>query len=260
MPKGRIMKKKLTAVVVTGLAFVTVSAFAQEVGRVISSTPLVQQVGVPRQVCTTQPTVVSEQKTGAGAVMGALAGGGLGNAVGQGTGRALATMAGVMGGAILGNSIEGGGQQVQNVQTCSTQTFYETRNVGYTVVYEYGGKQYSVQMPTEPGPTLQLQVTPVGASSAAPQTGQLSDLQDNQIYPQQAAQYPQGQYSQGVVTTQTYVQPTYVQPAYVAQPVYTAPVYSSPYYAPYYAPIGLSLGFGYRGGYYGGHRGGGRRH
>ena len=28
------------------------SALAQEVGRVISSTPIIQQVAVPRQVCT----------------------------------------------------------------------------------------------------------------------------------------------------------------------------------------------------------------
>lgn len=246
------MKKNLIAsIAVTGLAFVVSGAIAQELGRVISSTPLIQQVGVPRQVCTTQPTIVSEQKTGAGALMGALAGGGLGNAVGQGTGKALATMAGVMGGAILGNSIEGGGQQVQNVQTCSTQTFYENRNVGYSVVYEYAGKQYTVQMPNEPGPTVQLQVTPVGASNAPPQAdiATQGDSPQGQIYQQAPQTYPQG-----VITTQTYVQPTFVAP-----PVYTAPYYASPYYSPYYAPIGLSFDFGYRRGYYGGHRGG-RRH
>ena len=110
---------------------------AQEVGRVISSTPVVQQVGVPRQVCTTQPMAVNEPKSGAGALMGALAGGGLGNAVGQGGGKALATIAGVMGGAILGNSIEGSNTQMQNVQNCNTQTFYENRTVGYNVVYEF---------------------------------------------------------------------------------------------------------------------------
>jgi uncharacterized protein YcfJ len=248
------MKKNLmTATALTGLALVASSAMAQEVGRVISSTPVVQQVGVPRQVCTSQPTIVGEQKSGAGALMGALAGGGLGNAVGQGTGKALATMAGVMGGAILGNSIEGGAQQVQNVQTCSTQTIYENRNVGYNVVYEYGGKQYTVQMPNEPGPTIQLQVTPVGAANAAPQQGLQGDYTQGQVYQQQQ------QGTQGVITTQTYVQPQpiYAQPTYVAPPVYTAPYYASPYYAPYYAPIGLSLGFGFRGGYHGGH---GRRH
>jgi hypothetical protein len=37
--------------------------------------------------------------------------------------------------------------------------------VGYNVVYEYAGKQYTVQMPADPGPTLRLQLTPVGANS-----------------------------------------------------------------------------------------------
>lgn len=249
MPKGLNMTKNLIAAALTGSVLLTSGAFAQEVGRVISSTPLIQQVAVPRQVCTTQPTIVSEPKSGAGAVMGALAGGGLGNAVGQGSGKTLATIAGVMGGAILGNNIEGSNQHVQNVQTCSTQTIYENRNLGYNVVYEYGGKQYTVQMPTDPGPTIQLQVTPVGVGSAAPQASLPSDVQQGISYPPQA--YPQQTYPQGVVTTQTYVQPTFVSP-----PVYTAPYYAAPYYSPYYAPIGLSIGLGYRS--YHGH--GGRRH
>ena len=73
---------------------------AQELGRVISSTPVIQQVGVPRQVCSMQPVLTSAPKSGAGAVMGAIAGGAMGNAVGDGNGRALATMVGLVGGAI----------------------------------------------------------------------------------------------------------------------------------------------------------------
>lgn len=71
-------------------------------------------------------------------------------------------MAGVIGGAMLGDRVENPGQQIQNQTTCSTQTVYENRLVGYNVVYEYAGKQYNVQLPQDPGPTLQLQVTPVG--------------------------------------------------------------------------------------------------
>ena len=240
------MKKNLmTATALTCLALVASSAMAQEVGRVISSTPVVQQVGVPRQVCSSQPTIVGEQKSGAGALMGALAGGGLGNAVGQGTGKALATMAGVMGGAILGNSIEGSNQQVQNVQQCSTQTFYENRTVAYNVTYEYAGKQYSVQMPQDPGPYVRLQITPVGgATSSAPQD----------IYQQQ----------QPIVQAPIQQGPTFIEsgvvtvPSTVVYPAgYPAAVYPAPTYRPYYAPIGLSLNLGYSRGY---HRGGGHRH
>lgn len=144
------------------LALTAIGAQAQEVGKVISSTPVIQQVGVPRQVCNESQVVSPGQKSGAGAAMGALAGGAVGNQVGQGSGRALATMIGLVGGAVLGDHIEGPGTpEVRNVQSCSTQTFYENRTIGYNVVYEYAGKQYSVQMPQDPGPTVRLQITPV---------------------------------------------------------------------------------------------------
>ena len=135
---------------------------AQEVGQVISSTPIMQQVGVPRQVCTTEQVAVQQPKSGAGALMGAIAGGAMGNAVGGGNGKTAATMLGILGGAIVGDKVEGGGDtQLKNVQHCNTQTFYENRPVAYNVVYEFAGKQYSVQMPTDPGPTIYLQITPM---------------------------------------------------------------------------------------------------
>jgi uncharacterized protein YcfJ len=204
---------------------------AQEVGRVISSTPVIQQVGQPRTVCNTEQVAVQAPKSGAGALMGAIAGGAMGNAVGGGGGKAAATMIGIMGGAIVGDNIEGAPMaQTQSVQRCGTQTFYENRTVAYNVVYEYAGKQYSVQMPNDPGPTVQLQVTPVGAVSLG---------NNNQA---------QATYEQGA-----YTQPTYTQPNVVmVQPAY--PVYQQPYY---YPPVRLNLGFGYWGGNYGGY---GRHH
>ena len=51
------------------------------------------------------------------------------------------------------------------MQTCSTQNFYENRTVAYNVVYEFNGKQYNVQMPQDPGPTVRLQVTPMISST-----------------------------------------------------------------------------------------------
>lgn len=39
--------------------------------------------------------------------------------------------------------------------------------MGYIVVYEYAGKQYTVQMPNDPGPTIRLQLTPVGMDNVA---------------------------------------------------------------------------------------------
>jgi len=146
-------------------------AQAQEVGRVISSTPMFQQVAVPRQVCSNQPVVQQPQKSGAGALMGAIAGGAVGNQMGKGSGNAAATAIGLFGGAILGDKIEGApAPEVRNVQTCTNQVFYENRTSGYNVVYEFNGKQYTVVMPSDPGPTVRLQVTPMpmAPSMAAP--------------------------------------------------------------------------------------------
>ncbi|MEY4676643.1 MAG: hypothetical protein RLZZ470_1150 [Pseudomonadota bacterium] len=144
-------------------------AQAQEVARVISSTPIIQQVAVPRQVCSHQQVAVQAPKSGAGAAMGAIAGGAIGNSIGRGEGNALATAIGIFGGAILGNKIEGSpSPEVRQVQSCSTQNFYESRAVAYNVVYEYAGKQYSVQMPQDPGPTVRLQITPVITSTPPP--------------------------------------------------------------------------------------------
>ena len=144
------------------------AANAQEVGRVISSTPMIQQVAVPRQVCTQSQVVTPGQKSGAGAAMGAIAGGAIGNSIGQGFGRDAATMLGLIGGALMGDRVEGSpAPEVRTVQNCTNQVFYENRTTAYNVVYEFAGKQYSVQMPQDPGPTVRLQITPMAPPPAA---------------------------------------------------------------------------------------------
>lgn len=157
-------------------ALTSVTTFAQqEVAKVVSVTPIMQQVSVPRQVCTTETVVTGQQKSGAGALMGGIAGGAMGNATGGGAGKAAATMIGIIGGAIIGDKIEGGGTpQTQNVQRCTTQNIIENRITSYSVVYEFGGKQYTVQMPNDPGPTIKLQLTPVSAAPASPDVAQVS--------------------------------------------------------------------------------------
>ena len=143
------------------------TAQAQEVGQVISRTPVYQQVTVPRQVCTQTQVTSPAQTSGAGAAMGAIAGGVIGNQMGKGSGNAAATMLGLFGGAVLGDKIEGPGTpEVRNVQNCSQQMFYENRTMAYNVVYEYAGKQYTVQMPQDPGPTVRLQITPMAPAPA----------------------------------------------------------------------------------------------
>lgn len=238
------MKKAIvlsTVAAASGLFAVNASAM-DILARVISSTPVMQQVSVPQQVCTTQPMITQAPPSGAGAVMGALAGGAMGNAIGDGGGRALATMIGLVGGAMVGNNIEGNRNQVQNVQQCGTQTSYENRTTHYNVVYEYADKQYTIQMPNDPGLYVRLQVTPVGAMPSQPQA---STVQPGYVQPSQPV-YSQPVYTQPVYSQPVYTQPVYVQPAVVAYPGY--------YPRPYYPPVGVSLNFGYSRGYGHGHR------
>ena len=236
------------AVAATGLTALPASAM-DILARVISSTPVVQQIAVPRQACNNQAVLTQAPKSGAGALLGAVAGGLAGNAIGSGGGQVAATMIGLVGGAMVGDRVEGPNSQVQNIQQCGTQTFYENRTSYFNVVYEYQGTQYNTQMANDPGGYVRLQLTPAGAlpGPSAP------DQAYQPAQPLQAAPVPQAYYQPAVVQ-----QPVYVQP--VASPIYYAQPYYAPYYAPYYPPIGLSLNLGYSRGFGGGHGGHGGHH
>ena len=239
------------------LSSVAAVCAAQETARVVSSTPVITQVAVPRQVCSNQQVQVQSQKSGAGGIMGAVAGGAIGNSIGGGDGRAVATLLGILGGAMLGDRIEGGGQtQTQNVQNCSTQTFYENRTTAYNVVYEFNGKQYSVQMPQDPGPTLKLQITPVAASVPAQPIQQYAP--QAQSVQSDTTVYVPLESAQPVQSVTQYVQPqqVIVQQA-VPQTVYVAPQVI--YTRPYYPPVGVNLNLGWSNGGYR-HYGYGHRH
>jgi uncharacterized protein YcfJ len=246
-------------------ALLSAPAQAQEVGRVISSTAMISQVSVPRQVCAQEVVQVQTQeptsKTGAGALIGGIAGGAIGNAFGNGQGRAAATILGIFGGLIVGDKIEAGNTPQTNttqqtVNRCSTQNFVENRTTGYQVVYEYAGKQYSVQLPQDPGPTIQLQVSPaqqVLPPAAAPvyQAPKPVAQADSNVFVAQApGQYiPVDAYTPYIGTTVISSSSSY-QPAVV----YAAPVViASPYYRP---AVGASFvirsghgGYGHRGYY-----------
>ncbi|MFT3719342.1 glycine zipper 2TM domain-containing protein [Pseudorhodoferax sp.] len=186
---------------------------AQELGTVISSTPVMQQVAVPRLVCQDQQVVAAAQPSGAGAVIGAIAGGVIGSALGGGSGHAAATALGAVGGAVLGNQAEANQPvQTRTVQNCSTQTFYQTQPAYYDVVYEYAGRRYRVQLAHDPGPTLPLQVSPVGS-----------------LPPVQAPLQP--------IQAPAYVPPAPPVTVYRDEPVYSAPSYVAP------LAIGLTLGY-----------------
>ncbi len=70
---------------------------------VVRPVPVYAEYGRVENIGTIE---VARRTTGGGAILGAVIGGLVGNRFGGGTGRALATGAGVVGGAVAGNAIE----------------------------------------------------------------------------------------------------------------------------------------------------------
>lgn len=201
----------IAAVALTGIAqaqgvYAQSAAPGPEYARVLSSTAIQTAVNVPKEVCGTETVTTPGKTSGAGAAMGAIAGGAMGNAVGQGSGRAVATMVGIVGGAILGEKIEGPSTpQTHTAQRCITQNITEYRTTGYNVVYEYAGKQYSVQLAQDPGQWLKVQISPAVQSAPATQHAPLGMISSAQ--------------PATTVVRSTVVYPAVVQPMPVVVPV-----------------------------------------
>jgi hypothetical protein len=182
------MKKLLmVSALMAGSALLPGLVAAQEVGKVISSTPVLKRVTEPRKVCTTD---------------------------------------------------------ADGRQNCRTESVSEDRNIGYKVVYEYAGKQHTVQLPYAPGATIPLDVRVAvqGASTASP--APVSTV-----------------YSSEPAVVETVVR----ERVYVDSPYYYSGPYYRGYYDPWYPFIGFGLGYtighfshGWRGHHVGfrGHRGG----
>ena len=129
---------------------------------------------------------------------------------------------------------------------CSTQTIYENRVAGYKVIYEYAGKQYAVQLPQDPGPTLQLRVS-VDPANAIPVAGAPAHTSEH-MTASDPSLYAD---SNAVMMVQSTVAPA-PYPTYV----YYGP---QPGYVGYYGGWGPSISLGFFGGYRGGYHGGGHR-
>ena len=174
---NKLMRASMLALCAVGAVQ---AVWADEIGRVVSATPITQPVNVQKRVCVPQQVVVPQQKSGAGALMGAIAGGVIGNQVGKGSGNALATGIGLLGGAVLGDKIEGAPTpETRTVEQCSVENVVEYRTAGYTVTYEYAGKHYTTQMTNDPGPFLRLQIVPVGPANLSPVGATTAPVQVN---------------------------------------------------------------------------------
>ena len=214
------------------------SACATEYGAVVSSTPVMHSVPVAQRVCSDQEVVYQQQPSGAGAVIGAIAGAALGNTIGAGAGRAAATGIGLVAGSAIGNQVEANGlpPTTSTVQRCRTVTRYENRLVGYDVVYDYQGVRRSVRLAQDPGPSVALEVNVAPAGAMPPQAMSAA-----------AAPPP-------TVVVEDAPQVVYIP----QQRVYAPPVYVNPW--PYYPPaVYIGGGWGWGRGYYGGGWGGHHR-
>jgi uncharacterized protein YcfJ len=127
---------------------------------VISSTPIIEHINEPRQECSPAAAPAAAQtRSMTGVVLGTLAGGLLGAQVGRGSGQIAAAAVGAAVGAVSGD-------RVQNQQRTAAAPSQQCRTVsvarevvkGYTVVYHYGGRDVTVMLPYDPGPTVRVGV------------------------------------------------------------------------------------------------------
>jgi uncharacterized protein YcfJ len=240
----------------TALLGAAASAGAAEYATVVSATPVNGSVAVPRQDCVEGEQVIQQQPSGAGALIGAIAGGVIGNQFGHGFGRAAATGAGVVAGSAIGNNVEANANPpvAVPVRRCRTVSAYESRVLGYDVVYEYNGQRYTTRLPRDPGPRLAIDIRP---TAAAP----LDRVGPPRTYGAVPPAYAEAAPSYSDSPPAYYDDaPVYPAGYYAAAPYYVGPSYASPYYVG--PAIGLGIGYwigstwhrGYRRGYYGGGR------
>ena len=195
-----------------------------------------------RQQCADGQRVVPSQPSGGGALVGAIIGGVVGNQFGHGVGRVAATTLGAVTGGAIGNQAEINNSpgQVVPVRDCRTVSSYESRVVGYDVVYEYRGQRYTTRTASDPGPRLAIDARPSGGAA-------YDDGAARGGYGAVPPAYGEPSYEQGPPASYYGPGPA---PLYAPAPgYYPAPAY---YYGPprayYPAPV-VSIGFGP--GYYG---------
>lgn len=140
--------------------------FFSDTARVVSSTPVYDEVNEPRTECWTERTgyrYERDDRSYGGAVLGALVGGVVGHQFGKGNGNKAATAAGAAIGAITGDNIDNtdrrGYRRPVEEQRCRTVDHWNRRVAGYDVVYRYKGEEYSTFLSYDPGPSLRLRVS-----------------------------------------------------------------------------------------------------
>jgi hypothetical protein len=158
---------------------------------------------------------------------------------------------------VLGAALPASAQEAPAVgRVISASPIHENGHpAGYSVTYEYGGRQYTTRTETPPGPTIPVEVSGYGVATypVAPQPALGANPEPPPAQAQPYAVTPEP----GVVVSGNgvpYGAPAPAYPAAYPAPVYVAPPYAYPA-APYvYPPVGLSLNLGYSRGWHHGWR------
>ena len=182
-------------VAIAALMTLSSGAWATEYGTVLSSTPVITSVPVVQRQCVEEQVLYPQPRSGAGALLGAIAGAAVGNQIGGGSGRAVATGIGLVLGSQIGDRVEAGNADpvASTVQRCRNVSTYEQRTVGYDVVYEYLGQRRSARLAQDPGAyiALDVSVSPAGRS-APPQSSLPPAMYSDEYQPPPRAAYDPG--------------------------------------------------------------------
>lgn len=137
----------------------------RERAKVVSSTPVYEQINEPRRECWTEYESREVYRNGnntGGAILGAVVGGLVGSTVGKGNGKVAAAAVGAATGAVVGDrwSDRGGyGYEERPVERCRVTDNHRQEVVGYDVTYRYNGRNYTTRLPYDPGEWLNLNVS-----------------------------------------------------------------------------------------------------
>lgn len=167
------MKTKILLTAALALAGTTAQARpVYDEAEVLDSRPVYRTVEIssPREECWQEDVVRHGYDEGyrshTPSIVGAVVGGALGNAVGH---KKSNRRVGTVVGAVLGGSIgrDLGGRAARDtvvyhdtVEHCRMVESYhqEEKLVGYDVRYRYNGRDYSIRLPRDPGPSLRVKV------------------------------------------------------------------------------------------------------
>ena len=143
-----------------------VSSDFRDSARVIDSQPVYVAAG-SREECWNTRTARYEarpdasNRVGAGAAVGAIAGGVLGHQVGSGRGNDAATIGGALIGGLIGHQVEKDRREDSansdfDMSRCRTLASNGETLQGYDVRYSYRGQEYTARMASDPGRRLVL--------------------------------------------------------------------------------------------------------